>query len=93
MKMGIGIGWPNNTSGGESNLRSGWFVIDSVCGQGTPDSAFTDFVINVDWQTGDYVYSSYPGTRVLLGNYTDTEPPLFANLYPVEGPAYNSCPA
>jgi hypothetical protein len=91
MRMGIGIGWPNNTSGGNSNLRSGWFIIDEICGQGAPASASTDFVINVDWQTGDYVYSPYLGTRVLLGAYTDTLPEFF-NFYEVQGPTYNSCP-
>jgi hypothetical protein len=91
MRMGIGIGWPNNTSRGESNLRSGWFVIDEVCLYGVIPSAFTEFVENVDWQSGNYVYSPYFGTRALLGAFTDEEPSIGSNLYPVIGPVYNAC--
>lgn len=89
--MGIGIGWPNNTSGGSSNLRSGWFEIVGICvGGELPVNAFTYFVTDVNWQTGDYVYSPDLVTRVVLGNYVDIQPE-FANFYSVGGEAYADC--
>lgn len=92
MRMGIGIGWPNASAGKNGpNLRSGWFEINSICSGGAlPPSAYTDFVMNVNWQTGDYVFSPYLGTRILLGNYTDTLPE-FGNFYSVGGGVYSSC--
>jgi hypothetical protein len=88
MKMGIGIGWPNATSG--SGGPPGWFLIVSACGVGIADPSYTDPLYNTIYQPGDYVFSPDTGTRVLLGAFTEVEP-IGEPIYRVEGPAYNGC--
>jgi len=88
---GIGIGWPNATSGGAPiPLRSGWFIVAMSCNGGEFESASTIYVSNVDWQQGQYVYSNDLSTRVLLGAFYESDPDLNVQ-FNVEGPAYNDC--
>jgi len=91
MKMGIGIGWPNATSGNAPViLRSGWFNIPIDCNGTTYTSTATQYVSSVDWQEGQYVYSYNVGIRVLLGAFYELDPGV-GDYYDVTGPAYNSC--
>ncbi len=92
MKMGIGIGWPNATSGSTPPviLRSGWFNILSDCNGTVYTVTATQYVSSVDWQEGQYVYSYNVGTRVQLGIFYESDPGV-DEYYDVTGPAYNSC--
>jgi len=91
MKMGIGIGWPNATSGATPVvLRSGWFNIPTDCNETVFASTATIYVSNVNWQEGQYVYSNDVSTRVLLGTFYDSDPGVI-DYFGVTGPAYNSC--
>ncbi len=76
MKMGIGIGWPNSTSGSNPIVtRTGWFNINIDCNdlEYQADS-YTQEIINTTLQTGQYVYYPNQNVRVLLGGFTDQNP-------------------
>ena len=91
MKMGIGIGWPNATSGtAPVVLRSGWFNISTDCNGTVFVSTATIYVSNVNWQEGQYVYSNDVNNRLLLGTFYDSNPGV-VDYFDVTGPAYNSC--
>jgi hypothetical protein len=86
----MSIGWPNASAQSGNPNRSGWFAITDICGSGVaPADTYTFYQTNVDWQPGDYVYSSDYGTRVLLGAFYSIDPA--GSQKDVQGPTYNSC--
>ena len=86
---GIGIGWPNSTSGSVV-LQSGWFRLGQICAGGTVENGWTEFVTDVPWKVNQYVYISNFTSRVRLEEFSSTDPGAFFN-YPASGQAYNSC--
>jgi len=84
--QGIGIGWPNSTSG-SNQPQMVYFQIQGVCAGIVPEFSTTQLVDNSIYQTGDYVDSG--DVRVLLGPETETEG---INIYNISGPVYTSCP-
>jgi hypothetical protein len=85
---GIGIGWPMTSAYTKPPKRSGYFEILSTCGGKTYNNVYTIYVENVDWVTGQYVYSNQFGERLLLGLFL-TE--AFGEMVSVEGPAFSGC--
>ena len=84
--QGIGIGWPNSTSG-SNQPQMVCYVIQEVCGGAVPPDSTTQFVWNYTYQTGDYVDSG--DVRVLLGPIAEGGG---LNVYNISGPVYTSCP-
>ena len=89
MKMGIGIGWPNATSG--SGNKQGWFNVPETCNSGTIGGSYTQYFESTDYKEGDYVYAIEDSGYVLLGAF-QTSDPVSTKIFTIEGPVTNSCP-
>lgn len=86
---GIGIGWPNSTSG-SNNGPMVYFLIQAVCGQAFESGSTTQLVDSSVYQTGDYVrYDGSGGNRVLLGAVSEK---IGSFVFTIGGPTYTSCP-
>jgi hypothetical protein len=94
MKMGIGIGWPNSTSGSNPIITvTGWFNISTDCnGAVYRSNSWTQQITDTTLQTGQYVYYPKGGVRVLLGAFTDTPPLLPRTILVDSSEGFNSCP-
>ena len=87
--QGIGIGWPNSTSG-SNQPQMVYYQIQQVCGQAVPSDSTTQLVDNSIYQTGDYVrYDGSGGNRVLLGAVSET---IGSIVFNIGLPIYTSCP-
>jgi hypothetical protein len=86
---GIGIGWPNATSG--IGNQQGWFAVPETCASGPVGGAYTQYFEYTDYKEGDYVYSPEELGYVLLGAFQKTEPTI-TKPQTIEGAAINSCP-
>ena len=90
---GIGIGWPNSTSGSNPIIpRTGWFNINTDCNdtEYMPNS-WTQEITNTVLQTGQYVYYPDGDVRVLLGVFTDVSPVSTFNVIIDSSEGFNSC--
>lgn len=86
---GIGIGWPNSTSGSNQGQMV-YYQIQEVCGQVEPFDSTTQLVNDSVYQPGDYVrYVGGAGNRVLLGAVSET---IGTNVFNIGGEVYASCP-
>ena len=91
--QGIGIGWPNSTSGSNPIIpRTGWFNIGIDCnGTAYPFSSWTQQIVDTTLQTGQYVYYPDENVRVLLGVFTDVTPVSMFNVIVDSSEGFNSC--
>ncbi len=87
--MGIGIGWPNATSGGVNT--QGWFSVPETCVSGPVGGAYTQYFESTNYKEGDYVYALEDSGYVLLGPFQKTTP-IIAKLFTIEGEPIGSCP-
>lgn len=89
MKMGIGIGWPNATSG--SINAQGWFNVTESCVSGIVGGAYTQYFESTTYKEGDYVFAIEDSGYVLLGVFQKTEP-IILKPFTIEGEPIGSCP-
>ncbi len=95
--MGIGIGMGISGALPNAQLVTGWFEIVGTCAFQQPVSAYTSFLTNVPYKTGDYVQTKisgpHSGKRILLGAFDTKAPGGSANLLDVEPGSlvYNTC--
>lgn len=90
---GIGIGWPNSTSGSNPIIPvTGWFNISTDC-NGTEylPGSWTQKITDTTLQTGQYVYYPDENVRVLLGGFTDTAPISTFTVVVDSSEGFNSC--
>jgi hypothetical protein len=92
--MGIGIGWPNATSGATPIIpKTGWFNITIDCNgdtyaAGTWTQELTDTIL----QSGQYAFSPSRDARVLLGIFSETLPEISFTVTIDGSQGFNSCP-
>jgi hypothetical protein len=91
----LGLDWPSKKGVVIPGppLRSGQFRLDGDivgCERGFSDDSWTEPVVNVNWQEGQWVeLTGAGGLRIELGYFT---PDLQPNQWVmVTGPAYNNC--
>ena len=94
MRMGIGIGWPNATSGATPIIpRTGWFNITIDCnGDAYSSGTWTQELTNTTLQSGQYAFAPSRDTRVLLGIFSETLPEILATITIDGSQGFNSCP-
>jgi len=97
MAMGIGIGMGISGTLPNAPLEvTGWFQVDAGCAFTLPYSPWTEFLLSVPYQTGDYIETRisgpYAGKRMLLGTLSTSLPSPATFIQIQDGsPAYNAC--
>jgi len=94
MRMGIGIGWPNATSGATPIIpKTGWFNITTDCnGNGYGFGTWTQKLTDTILQSGQYAYFPVGNVRVLLGTFSETPPDILVPITIDGSQGFNSCP-